>query len=73
MTFDEIVAAVREERAYQDAKWGGIEHDLQHSFMDWEGFIREHADQISQTSQPRHELVVVAALAFAALEAQEGE
>jgi len=38
-----IYDEIREERARQDAKWGGPDHDDGHGASDWVGFIVRHA------------------------------
>lgn len=58
------------ERAVQDAKWGGPEHDDKHVIGDWVGYIRDHAEraQFGRMSESRRQMVRVAALAVAAIE-----
>lgn len=34
-----VLAEIQAERDYQDAKWGGPEHDKQHGFWDWSNYI----------------------------------
>lgn len=69
-----IFAAIAAERKYQDAKWGGSEHDSQHRTWDWLKFIREElreADDAAgraDTKSMKAELVQVAALCVAAIE-----
>lgn len=66
--FSEIAA----ERIQQDAKYGGAEHDDEHSASEWAELIIDKADDISLTSEQaevRKRFVQAAALAVAAIEA----
>lgn len=59
------------ERQRQDAKWGGPEHDDQHSPDEWLGFIQEKwagAHESLTADEYRYQLVQIAALAVAAIE-----
>lgn len=40
-----IVGEITDERALQDAKWGGAAHDDKHTPYDWHRFIVEHASK----------------------------
>jgi len=57
---------VIKERAHQDTKWGGPDHDDKHSYMDWVTLITDRADELSETGEP-HLLAQIAALACAAI------
>lgn len=61
------------ERAVQDAKWGGPEHDDKHDIRDWTDFITDHAERASDCAPPgeRRQMVRVAALAVAAIESMD--
>ena len=39
---DEVYDILNEERDYQDIKWGGSEHDTNHSISDFFLFMRKH-------------------------------
>lgn len=65
--YDEI----REERARQDEKWGGPEHDDAHGQNDWVCFIDDklcEADHTDDDADYRRRLIQIAALAVAAIE-----
>lgn len=65
--YDEI----REERARQDEKWGGPEHDDEHSRDDWTCFIDDKTTDAENTENDadyRRRLIQIAALAVAAIE-----
>lgn len=63
------------ERLKQDEKWGGPNHDDQHTLMDWTTFLKQHSSYAEHAVITGHKtkyrkfLVEVAALAVAALEA----
>ena len=65
---------ISSERDRQDVKWGGLEHDKQHTVSDWTRFIHEHAEKANEAAslgdirQARARLLEVAALAVAGLE-----
>jgi hypothetical protein len=71
------IDTLNDERAYQDNKWGGPEHDNQHHPHDWCAYIVEHLGKALSASRQgaaasyRARLVAVAALAVAALEAHD--
>ena len=62
------------ERERQDDKWGGAEHDDQHSTADFCRYIKNYtawADQMADMGSPdkaRRRLIQVAAMAVAAVE-----
>jgi hypothetical protein len=69
-----LLAEVAEERMRQDAKWGGAEHDDEHStaefvqlIEDYAGWARTMAGMNSPEKAERR-LIQVAALALAAVE-----
>lgn len=39
MSMNTIFSEIADERTYQDAKWGGSEHDDAHVMRDWASFI----------------------------------
>lgn len=45
---DEILAAIRAERRIQDKIWGGMEHDSDHSQIDWLFLIAKHLGKLAQ-------------------------
>lgn len=59
----------------QDERWGGIEHDKEHSRRDWVAFICREAGKASadglRHSQFRKQMIQVAALAISAISADE--
>ena len=67
--------AIRAERAYQDQKWGGPEHDRQHTLLEWSRILRDEVNEAiaamrgwTLTNAPasvRSELIQVAAVAVA--------
>lgn len=67
--------AITTERMEQDKKWGGPKHDDKQFPFEWIDFIRDHANRALNKSatdrQYRYQLVRVAALAVAALEASD--
>lgn len=66
--YDEI----RAERTKQDAEWGGPHHDDTHSIEEWVEYIHEHAGRAANAHDGevmRYQMVRVAALAVAAIEA----
>lgn len=69
--------AVYIERAKQDAKWGGPQHDDEHSVDDWAKFIQERANDIRILSEYqeryriKQKLIEISALAIAALESMD--
>jgi hypothetical protein len=70
-----ILAEIAAERAAQDEKHGGIEHDQERSPTDWVRLIAQHAGYgISPFTAARFraQMVRVAALAVAAIEVLDG-
>ena len=69
-----ILQSIQCERDRQDQKWGGAEHDDQHSRDDWFEFIQWQIDAhkanpgVQRVAQARYSLVKIAALAIAAIE-----
>lgn len=64
----DIYAAINAERDYQDAKWGGPEHDRQHHSSEWVDFIEKYLLRAKENLDVRKNIVRIAALAVAALE-----
>lgn len=64
--FDEIVR----ERMTQDKKWGGPDHDIEHSEWDWRHFIRTHTERALDLNF-RTQMIRVAALAIAAVQSHD--
>lgn len=68
--YDDVV----QEREYQDAKWGGPEHDDTHTSKEFLDFIdrkirrANHEWFIQQDKEVRKKLIQIAALAVAAVE-----
>ncbi len=69
MVYDEI----KQERARQDAKWGGPAHDDEHDIDDFGDFIAQKLAHMSAGSPAwkRAKLVQIAALAVAAIESAD--
>jgi hypothetical protein len=65
--FDDI----RAERARQDEKWGGPEHDDEHGPRSWRRFIRSHLAKSERRGEYRQRILEVAALAVAAIESYD--
>lgn len=69
--YDEI----RFERARQDIKWGGPEHDDTHGWHDWIRFIDDQANKWpahpNVGKERRSRLIKIAALAVAAIESHD--
>lgn len=68
--YDEIA----DERAKQDAQWGGPEHDDQHSTSDWREYrtkFERHASRMYTDEHNRAALVKIAALAVAQIESMD--
>jgi hypothetical protein len=76
MTRAEVYALIDGERAYQDRKWGGMEHDERHTYFDWFRFIQDRTRKVLLTpassdlarEDALDKLREIAALATAALE-----
>lgn len=69
-----IYQEIRKERARQDAKWGGPDHDAEHDVIDWRDLIIEHAEKAADgytAEKRRQRWIEVAALAVAAIEASD--
>lgn len=71
--YDEI----RAERARQDVKWGGPEHDDEHTTGVWIGDVRRYADKAEDAESGgdyakwRRRMVQIAALTVAAVESHD--
>lgn len=78
---EKVEADVRKERRRQDQKWGGPEHDDEHTVADWVYYIRNEANYEGYRDSPnpelaaranrhnaRQRLIRIAALAIAAVE-----
>ena len=69
-----ILTEVLKERARQDEKWGGPDHDDHHSIDDWVRFICNHASnseyyaEYPDQGSSREELIETTALCLASLE-----
>lgn len=67
-----IFADIEKERRAQDAKWGGPAHDDLHLRQDWCRFIEDHNRRAKyEVGAFRRQMVRVAALAIAAIEAED--
>lgn len=67
-----IFGDINAERVEQDRKWGGPAHDDEHTHAEWIDYIHEHAAKArASPSMYRNQLVRVAALAVAAIEAHD--
>ncbi len=75
----DIFAEVAIERAFQDAKSGGPEHDDRHTVSDWAAIIDarvalvERASNFDKSAGARRRLLQVAALAVAAIQSIDRE
>lgn len=69
----DVYDEIRGERARQDAKWGGPDHDDRHSLDDWCDFIEERTRLLypANLDDSRATLIEVAALAVAAIESMD--
>jgi hypothetical protein len=65
-----IYDEIQTERQRQDVKWGGASHDDTHIANDWANYIIDHA-KAACVSDFRTEMIKVAALAVAAIEAAD--
>lgn len=63
---DAIFEEIRSERARQDAKWGGPDHDDKYMTYQWWGIVRFVIDRSDRT--PRQKFIRVAAVCVAAIE-----
>ena len=66
-----IFAEIQDERARQDEKWGGPDHDDGHTSHDWIAYIVRHMGKGMYPAGPsvfRRQMIRVAALAVAAVE-----
>jgi hypothetical protein len=69
-----IYDEIRDERAYQDAKWGGPDHDDDHGEEEWFDYIEEYAQGYrgkTRNLSSRARLIAIAALAVAAVESMD--
>ncbi len=72
-----VYSAIEKEREAQDAKWGGPEQDDKHGLVTWNSLVRLHnggaVERLREGSPAtwRKEMVQVAALAVAAVEAYD--
>lgn len=76
MNAPEILEAIAEEREHQRAEGFTAEHDREHDLTEWLLLIMAYVgkaamDAIPDGPLPRHRLIQVAALVFAALESLE--
>jgi len=73
---NKIFEAIKQERAYQDGRWGGADHDDQHGPNEWIAFITAYAgktfycckDHPADIQEFKRNMIKVAALAVAAIE-----
>ena len=73
---NDILQEIKEEREYQDKRWGGVKHDDQHKPNDWIAFITGYAGRAYDCCMEhpgdlddfRESMIKVAALAVAAVE-----
>ncbi len=65
-----ILDEIKAERAAQDAKWGGPDHDDEHSMADFVDFIDDQLRkcEYGNNTETRKRLVKVAALCVAAIQ-----
>lgn len=69
----QAIEDIKEERRYQDKKWGGSDHDDTETEDSWQKYITEYANAQgrSQSYDFRKRMVKVAALALAAIESHD--
>jgi|AntDeeMinimDraft_6_1070357.scaffolds.fasta_scaffold14704_2 hypothetical protein len=71
-----IYEEIQAERDHQRRKWGGAEHDDQHTTFDWLAILTKHVGQAFDPGERgrldipkyRHQMIRVAAVAVAAIE-----
>ena len=65
-----IFDLIETERAAQDAKWGGPEHDDAHQMNDFIAYITKHAGRAvdAKSHEVRDHMIRIAALAVAVVE-----
>jgi hypothetical protein len=74
MNRKEIYALIDQERNYQDEKWGGPDHDLNHTIGDWLLFIEKFLNRAKQNyikgdgTQTGKNVIQIASLCVALLE-----
>lgn len=72
-----VIADILAERKCQDKKWGGPEHDDEHTADEWVQFIKDHAEaaphymRTNAAYLARKAFIRVAALAVAAVESMD--
>lgn len=70
-----VLLEIQSERERQDERWGGSEHDDEHSTVEFIEFIKGYADLAREESifgkEKRRRLIQVAALAVAAIESMD--
>lgn len=67
-----VLLEVSEERARQDAKWGGPTHDDQHGPEEWEAFLMKRIPAFSRADRAfRRRMIEIAALAIAAVQSYD--
>ena len=71
----QVYSLIDEERDYQDRKWGGSEHDAQHSIADWIIFMEIFLNKAKQSlrvggSDVLVDITKVTALGVACLESR---
>ena len=72
----QIYVEIEAERRMQDARWGGPEHDDEHTPLEWANFVERKLTAIRLAHIYPHEItretwVKIAALAVAALESHD--
>lgn len=70
VTRHQIFGEINDERNHQDAKWGGPDHDDDHSLNDFVAYITLHAGKAVdvEVHEQREQMIKVAALATAVVE-----
>ena len=66
-----VLEEITRERARQELKWGGPEHDDTHSRADWINLIDErlaYPEEADECAEYRKDMIEIAALAIAAVE-----
>lgn len=66
---DGVLAEIQRERERQDAKWGGPDHDDQHTMYEWFDILNERMATIYDgRNDQRRALVEMAAISVAVIE-----
>ena len=72
-TREKVIEEVMAEREYQDHRWGGSEHDKNHTCDEWACFLMKYLGKFADNepnsaTEAHHRLIQIAAIAVAAAE-----